>query len=232
MTPEDQDAKKRNVRRFGGTISIIAGIVFFASAMTFFLLPAEQLEFAATSKFFNSVFANPTVLEFTFWGSMIGAVLAIGVVIIVENHIHHVNELLVRWSSILAIIAYAVSAVRNATDFIQIPALATRYVQGDSLTRTSIEAVGLVAIDPNSMLQLLLLGIWFLAVNFLGLRSGVLPRALACVGLIFGIGSLLALPFFLLNLQFASLVVMALGLVVIDPLWFIWMGTVLRRNAN
>lgn len=100
------------------------------------------------------------------------------------------------------------------------------------MTRTSIEAVGLVAIDPNSMLQLLLLGIWFLVVNFLGLRSGVLPRALACVGLIFGIGSLLALPFFLLNLQFASLVVMALGLVVIDPLWFIWMGTVLRRNAN
>jgi hypothetical protein len=68
------------------------------------------------------------------------------------------------------------------------------------------------------MLQLLLLGIWFLVVNFLGLRAGVLPRPLACVGLIFGIGSLLTFPFFLLNLQFASLVAMALGLIVINPI--------------
>jgi hypothetical protein len=134
--------------------------------------------------------------------------------------------------SLLAIIAYAVSAVRNATDLIQIPGLAARYVHGDSLTRTTIEAVGLGPIDPNSILQGLLLGIWFLVVNYLALRNGALRRPLACVGLVFGIGSLLTLPFFLLNLQILTLVVMALGLIVINPIWFIGTGIVLRHASR
>jgi hypothetical protein len=65
------------------------------------------------------------------------------------------NEVLIRWSSLLAIIAYAVSAVRNATDLIRIPDLAARYVQGNSSTRVAIEAVGLASIDPSSKLQAL-----------------------------------------------------------------------------
>jgi hypothetical protein len=194
------------VRKLGGTLSVFAGIVFFATALAFFLLPPEQLEFTARSEFFTSVMANPTVLELTFWGSMIGAILAIAAVIAVADLMQRVNEISIRWSSLLAIIAYAVAAVRNATDLIQIPDLAARYVHGDLTTRTAIEAVGLASIDPSSILQSLLLGIWFIVVNLLALRTGALPKSLACVGLVFGIGSLLTLPFFLLNLQFLTLV--------------------------
>jgi hypothetical protein len=80
---------------------------------------------------------------------MIGALLAIAAVTAVADHVRRVNEGLIRWSSLLAIIAYAVSAVGNATDLIRIPDLAARYVQGDLSTRTAIEAVGLASIDPS-----------------------------------------------------------------------------------
>jgi flagellar biosynthesis protein FliP len=52
------------------------------------------------------------------------------------------------------------------------------------------------------------------------------------MGLAFGIGSLLYLRFFLLNLQVLTLVVMALGLIVINPIWFIGTGIVLRRASR
>jgi hypothetical protein len=162
---------------------------------------------------------------------MIGALLAIAAVTAVADHVRRVNDGLIRWSSLLAIIAYAVSAVGNATDLIRIPDLAARYVRGDSSTRTAIEAVGLASIDPSLILQSLLLGLWFLVVNFLALRTGALPRLLTYVGLVFGIGSLLTLPFLLLNLQFPLLVARALGLMVISPIWFIGTGIVLRHAS-
>jgi len=228
MATGDFGTKEKRARKLGGTLSVLTGVVFLATALAFFLLPPEQLDFTARSEFFMSVAANPTVLELTFWGSMIGALLAIAAVKTVEDYVRHVNEVLIRWSSLLAIIAYAVAAVRNATDLIQIPDLAGRYVQGDSSTRAAIEAVGLASIDPSMMLQSLLLGIWFLVVNLLALRSGTLPRPLAWIGLIFGVGSLLTLPFILLNMQFLLNVTMALGLIVINPVWFIGTGIVLR----
>jgi len=48
------------------------------------------------------------------------------------------------------------------------------------------------------------------------MRNNALPKSLACVGLVFGIGSLLYLPFFLINLQFLVLFVMAL--IVMSPI--------------
>ena len=232
MTAGDFCAEEKSTRRLGGTFCVLTGIVFFATALAFFLLPPEQLDFTPRSGFFMSVAANPTGLELTFLGSMIGALLAVGAVMAVSGHMRRTNEVLIRWSSTLAIIAYAVSALRNATDLIQIPDLAARYVQADSSTRTAIEAIGLASIDPSMVLQSLLLGVWFLAVNFLALRTGALPRSLACVGLILGVGSLLTLPFLLFNLQFLTLVVTALGLIVINPVWFIGTGIVLRRASR
>lgn len=230
MATEDFSLKKKGMKKLGGIISIITGIVFFATALAFFLLPPEQQNFTATSKFFSSVIANPTVLKLTFIGSMIGAILAIGAVLAIADYMRQRNEVLIYWSSTLAIIAYAVSAVGNATDLIRIPDLAARYVQGNVSIRTAIEAGGLGSIDPGLILQSILLGLWFLLINFLALRSRTLPKPLTWIGLIFGIGSLLSFPLILLNMQFLLLVTRALGLIVIGPIWFIGTGIVLRRK--
>jgi len=229
-TTGDFDAKKSSMRKFGGILSVLTGVVFFVTALAFFLLPPEQQNFTATSEFFKSVVANPTVLKLTFLGSMIGAILAIGAVIAVAGHMRRINEALVCWSSTLAIIAYAVSAVGNATDLIRIPDLAARYVQGDVSIRTAIEAGDLGSIDPSLILQSILLGLWFFLVNFLALRSRTLPRPLTWIGLIFGVGSILSFPFILLNMQFLLLVTRVLGLIIISPVWFIGTGIVLIRK--
>jgi hypothetical protein len=226
-------AKEHSMRTLGGILSILTGVVFFATALAFFLLPPEQLNFTATAEFFQSVAAHPIGLTLTFWGSIIGALLAIGAVMAIADHVRRANEGLVRWTSMLAIIAYAVAAVGNATDLIRIPALAARYVQGDLPTRAAIEAIeagGLTSLDPSLLLHSILLGIWFLSVNFLALRSRTLPRPLAWIGLIYGIGALLTVPLFLINMQLPLLVARGVGLVVLSPVWFIGTGIVLLRK--
>ncbi len=233
MATGDVGPKETSMRKLGGTLSILTGVVFFTTALAFFLLPPEQLDFTARSEFFISVAAHPTGLTLTFWGSMIGALLAIGAVMAIADHVRQANEGLVRWTSTLAIIAYAVTAAANATDLIRIPDLAARYVQGDLSTRAAIEAVeagGLVSLDPSLLMQSVLLGLWFLSVNFLALRNRTLPPPLAWVGLIYGLGALLTVPFFLLNMQFPLLVARGLGLIVLSPIWFIGTGIVLRRT--
>jgi Domain of unknown function (DUF4386) len=223
-------AKEHSMRMLGGALSILTGVVFFATALAFFLLPPDQLNFTATAEFFQSVAAHPTGLTLTFWGSMIGALLAIGAVMAIADHVRRANEGLVRWTSMLAIIAYAVAAVGNATDLIRIPDLAARYVQGDLPTRAAIEAGGLTSLDPSLLMHSILLGIWFLSVNFLALRSRTLPRPLAWIGLIYGIGALLTVLLFLLNMQLPLLVARGVGLVVLSPVWFVGTGIILLRK--
>jgi Domain of unknown function (DUF4386) len=226
----DSSANESSIRTLGGALSILAGIVFFATALAFFLLPPEQLDFTPRAEFFISVAALPTVVKLTFWGGIIGALLAIGAVIAVADYMRRTNAGLIRLSSTLAIIAFAISAVDNATLLIRIPDLATRYVQGNASIRAAIEVGGLGSLDPSLIMQSILLGLWFLSVNFLALRSRVLPRPLALIGLIYGVGALLTVPFVLFNMQVPLLVARVLGLVVLSPAWFVWTGFVLLRK--
>jgi NADH:ubiquinone oxidoreductase subunit 5 (subunit L)/multisubunit Na+/H+ antiporter MnhA subunit len=66
MAAGDFGAKERSMRKLGGTLSVLTGVVFFATALAFFVLPPELQDFTARSEFFTSVVANPTVLELTF----------------------------------------------------------------------------------------------------------------------------------------------------------------------
>lgn len=108
--------------------------------------------------------------------------------------------------------------------------MATRYVQGNVSIRAAIEVGGLGSLDPSLIMQSVLLGLWFLSVNFLALRSRVFPRPLALIGLIYGVGALLTVPFVLFNMQVPLLVARGLGLVVLSPAWFVWTGFVLLRK--
>jgi hypothetical protein len=53
---------------------------------------------------------------------MIGALLAIGAVMAIADHVRRANEGLIRWTPTLAIIAYAVTAVGNASTSFEFPA--------------------------------------------------------------------------------------------------------------
>jgi hypothetical protein len=64
--------------------------------VSFFLLPPEQLDFTPRAEFFISVAALPTVIKLTFWGGIIGALLAIGAVIAVADCLRRSNAGLIR----------------------------------------------------------------------------------------------------------------------------------------
>ena len=157
--------------KFGAITSILTGIVFFVTALIFFILPPNQQDFTPRFEFFSSVSQDPSFLLITFWGSLIGSILAIGVVIFLYNYLFPSKKVWIQWSSALAVIAYAVSALQNATYIYQVPKIAHIYLQSTQTVQRAIEAVGFSSLDPDGVLQSLMIGIWLFTVSWFALND-------------------------------------------------------------
>jgi hypothetical protein len=75
-------------------------------------------------------------------------------------------------------------------------------------------------------------GIWLVVISWIALRGAKLPKGLAYVGLACGVSYWLIPGGFVLRLPAA--VGLAAGLVgmVLAPIWWIWTGVFLRRQAT
>ena len=217
--------------RPGGICSILAGILLFTGGVAFYTLPAEQRSFG-TGEFFASVADNPTQLKLTFLAPVLAAPLAIAAVLAISDRLGPHRGGWVQWSSVLGVIGYTVVAVKEASDLNRIPHVAAAYVQADESVRAALEVLGTSSIDSDLLLQTILIGVWFLVVNWSALCSNRLPKGLAYVGLTIGIGAVLAVATSVLKLHILRIVVLALGFTILKPVWFVWVGIVLSRDQR
>lgn len=216
--------------KFGAITSISTGIIFFVTALTFFIIPPIQQDFTPRFEFFSSISHDPTLLLFTFWGSLTGSILAIGVVIFLYNYLLPFKKVWIQWSSVLAVIAYALSALQNAAYISQIPKIAHIYLQSPPTIQKAIEAVGFTSLDPDGILQSLMIGIWFCTVSWIALNEKKLSKGLIYLGILSGLILFLNIPALIIGLKELRIIGSALYLIILSPLWFIWLGNFLRSN--
>lgn len=223
--------KDNTLSRLGGICSILLGVSYVVIGVTYVLLPAEQQAGGDLAKFFTSFAQNPTLSLIQYWSFALGALLAIAAVLAISQTVRAANEGWVRWTSNLAIIGFAVTAIDNFRVLAVQSARATAFVSGDAATKAALLAPGNVAaLDPQGWLGFGAVGLWALVVSWLATKGTAWPKISAYVGIAVGVAYWLVVAGFVLDVQVLVTIAAALGGIILAPIWYIWLGLVLRRE--
>jgi uncharacterized protein DUF4386 len=224
--------KDNTLSKLGGTCSILLGISYIVVAVVYLLLPAEQQEAAGIppAKFLVSLAQNHTLLTVLYLALALGSLLAIAAVLAISESVRSANDGWVRWTSTLAIIGFAVNAVDWFRSFALDPTRAAVYVQGDAAVKAALTVPGAIAhLDPQAWLRSGAVGLWIFVVSLLALRGGSWPKSLAYLGIAITIVYWLIVVSNLLQIQLFTAIVAGIGLVILAPLWYMWLGLRLRK---
>ena len=229
---KEMSTNQASMAKVGSVCSILAGTIFLASGVAFFLFQVGRFDWNSIRSISEYLKAVPTAS--TMWtivngGATLASFLAIAGVLALSDEIRPAHEGFVRWTSTLAIIGYVVIAITNIADLYQIRRMAFGYVQVDPSAQSALDVVGIGSLDPTLSLRFLTIGPWFLVAGWLSLRTGQLPQALACLGVIAGIAALFFVIVSFLEFQTLTMMTGALA-VVFHPLWLIWTGIVLGQD--
>jgi len=224
--------KDTTLSTLGGTCSILLGATYLLIAVLYLLLPVELRDAAGipTGTFLESFAQNPTPLTVRYLTFALGSLLGIAAVLAISDSVRFANEGWARWSSTLATVGFAV----NAGDWFRLlalnPARAAAYVQGDAAIRAALTVPGAIAgLDPAAFLRFGAVGLWILVLSLLALRSGTWPKPLAYLGIAVTIVYWLIVASNFLQIQLFTAIVAGVGLVILAPLWYIWLGLRLRQ---
>ena len=166
--------KTTSMAKVGSVCSILAGTVFLASGGVYFLFQVGQFDYDSIQSISEYLAAVPVALTMWTilnWGAALASFLAIAGVLALSDELRPVHDGLVRWTSTLAIIGYAVLAITNIADLYQIRRMALGYAQLDHSARSALEAMGSGTLDPTLSLRYSTIGPWFLVAGWLALRA-------------------------------------------------------------
>lgn len=224
--------RDNTLSKLGGTCSILAGVSYVLIGITYLLLPAAHRVGADPSQYFPSFAQNPTLSLLMYWEFAVGAVLAIAAVLAISEIVRPANEGWVRWTSNLAYLGFAVTAISYFRALAVQPRRAAAYVAGDASTQAAIAASVAFNLDPQGWLRFGCVGLWVLVVSVLALRSDALPKALAYVGIAVTILYWFAVAGEVLQIELLTAIAAGLGGIIAAPIWYIWMGLTLRRAGS
>jgi len=226
--------ENKSIAKIGWLCSILLGISYILVGITYFLMPAEQKPGVDAAQYLLSMAENPTPALLNYWFFAIGALFAIAAVAAISELVRSQNEGWVRWMSTLAYIGFALTIIGYLQSISLIPGRADAYAAGDASTRAAIAALsgGSSNLDPNGWIRYGLPGLWILVVGMLALRGTTVPKVLAFLGIIGAVCYWLIVIGYLLRLEWFVAISAGLGGVIIGPIFYIWMGLILRRESS
>jgi Domain of unknown function (DUF4386) len=228
--------KDNTLSKLGGTCAILVGLAIIVIGITYLPLPPEQQQivglYTNPGAFLDSFANSPTLLTVEFWAEVLEALLAIAAVLAISQTMRSANDGWVRWTSTLAIIGLAITAIDDLRFLALTPVRAAAYAHGDAAIRAALTVPGaLEGLDPQHWLRLGAVGIWVLVVSLLALRGGAWPKPLAYVGLGVAVVYWLAVAGIVFQIASALTLVAGGGALVLAPLWYIWLGLRLRTAS-
>ena len=224
--------KDSSLNKLGGTCSILVGVSYIVTAAIYLLLPPEQQDAAgiAPEKFLESLAQNSTLYVVGALVFALGSLLAIAAVLAISASVRSGNEGWVLWSSTLAIIGFAVNAIDSFRRMTLDPASAMAYMQGNTAIKAALTVPSAVpGLDPQAWLRLGAVGLWVFVVSLLALRGGIWPKPLIYLSIVVTIVYWLIVVSNFLQIQSFTAIVAGVGLVIITPIWYIWLGLRLRK---
>ncbi|MFQ5947058.1 MAG: DUF4386 family protein [Anaerolineae bacterium] len=218
----------RSSYSLAGTASVLAGLSFVVVIITLFLNPAESLRDPAEYWAFLANDPNAVLLQvIESWALGLGSLLAIAVVLVLLDHLRSQSETWIRWTSILALVGFAVFAINSFTSIAADPARAAAYATGGAAVRAAIEVTPLVVVDQQGWVAAGTVGLWLLTVSLVGLRSKEFSWGLHVVGILSAAAYWILIALLTLNPELIGSPASSLFFLV--PLWYLWMGVTLLR---
>jgi len=218
--------------KLGGMCSILAGALIPVSAIAYLLMPAAQQSWADPAAYLSSFADARTFALIEYSANVLTAILALAVVVAIPHKIRPVNEGWLRWTTVLGLVGYSVTALQYLRELALIPRMAEAFVVADATTRSATAGnLYLVLLDPHGWITFGAIGTWLLAVNVLALPGTRWSRPLAYVGAVGGIAYWLIVAGTVLHVD-ALVTIAASAGVLVGPIWFVWMGLVLRKPSH
>jgi len=215
--------------KLGGICSILIGVLNVLLVIYVVVTPAGQRYDAG--EFYIYYAQSPLALSAAWVMLALTSVLAFAVVPAVGDLLRWESNEWIRAASVLAIVAFAVTAVSFLTLIGKAPDLAQAYVTGDSATKSAIAAIGLPELDPNGWIMFGGAGMWTLVVSVVGLRSGKLSKLHAFIGIPCATCYWATVFADVFELEALNLIA-AGGGAILAPIWYVWMGIRLVRESS
>jgi hypothetical protein len=222
--------KNNSMFKLGSVASFLSALFLLTYLIGGALRPEAQNS-ADINAYLLSLAENSTFTLILFWSGAFYGLFAIAVVMATSDLVRNANEGLVRWTSTLAIIGYAVAVIWYFALQQANPGLAAEYSQADETTRSAVALIGPISLDPQFWMSYGITGLWFIVMNWLANRGDQLPKFLTYLGMVAGIASWLVVAGSALGsggLETAGFVLSSFTLII----WYVWTGSVLRRLSS
>jgi hypothetical protein len=220
---------------FGAYTIILTGLSYFLIGVTFLLLPADQ-QVGNTQAFLHGLTLDRTMIRLNYFCWALAGITGLGAVPVITNLVREGHEDLADWVRNLAILGFTVLAIDHFHVLGFDRFMVAAYQQGDAAAHNGLAGVvPYLPLDRGSWLTGGAVGLWLLVVNILALSDGRLPRVLGALGIIAGLLSMTAVAAQYLKPILGESILMpiiAVGAVVVGPLWFVWTGLIVRARRS
>jgi hypothetical protein len=226
----DDIVKKHH--RFGSTCAIIMGIAYVGAGLAFLVLP-EGFTSGIPARFIQAYASAPAFLNAQYLAWTLLGLAAIGAVPAISELVRSANPGWVDFATRLALLAFAVLAVDNVRSMALDSILAKLYLGGDATARSIINTT--IApyqhLEPHDYITSGGAGLWVFVVSLTGLLSGRISKLIGSLGLV--VASLYwVVVIGKVTQNMAMFSVVAIGAIVLAPIWYIAMGIRLRVAAD
>ncbi len=213
-----------------GILAIVVGILYLIIGVNYLFIPEAQKDYLQP-EFWPSFSEKPAngIIQSTAF-ALIG-LLALGLIPVITKMIRGESSDFLRWMMYLGLLGFAVHAVDEIRTMTLGLRIADAYVEGDSSTKNAIAALGLQHIDPLHICKFGLVGLWMIVINFYAITKKSLPTILCIIGIIGGLAFWLDLVGNVL-IAIPIITIAAITAIVLGPIWFIWLGVVMRNRAG
>lgn len=222
--------KDNSLYTLGGLCAIIIAIASLITGVVYLIMPADLQAGVPAPRFLPAFAQDATMLLLVFWLQALIGILGVAVVPAVSERSGSAGHGWLRWTSNLAMIGFAASAIGYLLSAERLPRIAAAFVAGDAATKAALGATWKASIDLFGIWGYGVVGLWVLVVSLLALRGTGFPRNLNYLGLLTGVLYILIPLGTIFKVSILLTVSAGLGSVV-ALIWYGWIGMQLRRPA-
>ena len=228
MQDDPTIAKAGSIAAFGVALS------YLASSLCAVLMPPElQGRPDVPPHQFWTVLSQDPLAHLAFhWSWVAAGFFGLGAVPAISLVVWSANRGAVLWSAAAAFSGFAVLARSHLMEVAFDRRIIPHYRHAEPAFQQAVQVVAGLALDvPDGVLTYGAIGVWVVTVSWLALRARLLPGPLCVLGYATGLTYFAGLLGYTFLVHWLLVLSIGLGGFLLAPIWYAWLGFVLRGRA-